>query len=283
MNLKEPPPIATWMLLHLAPGPSNKALRGDLLEGFRSGRSVAWYWHQVIAAVAIACIHELSNHGFLFCFAALWSVLAPAWNLLIDNIEHNSMLFGSMWSLAWPWSTGAALGLSLVIGSTFILAGEFLYLVLQGAITRSFSFRRIGRALGMSLCAFIAVSAVIFALPTLLHSSDNLTDRLSLVASITPSGPRYKAKPNIYYTYRFKQKLDKQSGKPVIVRSLVQMDANDFYSDSAQIAVAPSPLGEIRDTSIKAIVARIPYFVCLLCGLWGFSSRLDNCLKTIAV
>jgi len=282
MNPKEPPSLATWMLLHLTPGPRNEALGGDLLEGFRSGRSVAWYWRQVIAAISIACLRELNDHGSLLLFAALWSVLAPAWDFLIENIEHNPTVFGPMWNLAWPWSTGAALGLSLVIGSTCIWTGMFLYLVLQGAITRKFGVRHIGRALVMSLCAFTAVSAVLFALPMLLPSSAHFIDRLSFASSITPSGPHYEKRPNIYYTYRYRQEIDKQTGKPVIVRSLVSRDANDLYSDSSQIPPATSPLSEIKDTSARAIVARTPYFLSLLCGLWGVSLRFGNRRRSIA-
>jgi hypothetical protein len=187
------------MLLHLTPGPCNEALGGDLLEEFCSGRSVAWYWGQVIAAIATACFREIADHSFLLLFAAMWSMLAPAWDLLIEKIERNPTVFGPIWNLAWPWSTCAALGLSLIIGSTFIWTGMSLYLVLQGAITRGFGIRRIGRALAMSLCAFIVVSAGMFALSVLLPASNHLIDRLGFASSITPTGPHYEEKPNIYY------------------------------------------------------------------------------------
>lgn len=49
MNSPRPPLLATWML-RLVVGPHSESLEGDLLEGWRSGRSRAWYWRQVFVA-----------------------------------------------------------------------------------------------------------------------------------------------------------------------------------------------------------------------------------------
>jgi len=51
MNSARPPVLATWML-RLAVGPHSDALQGDLLEGWRGGRSYAWYWREVLVAVS---------------------------------------------------------------------------------------------------------------------------------------------------------------------------------------------------------------------------------------
>jgi hypothetical protein len=39
-------------MLRLVVGPHSESLEGDLLEGWRSGRSGAWYWRQVLVAVS---------------------------------------------------------------------------------------------------------------------------------------------------------------------------------------------------------------------------------------
>jgi hypothetical protein len=52
MILPRPPLIATWMLRHLTGGRHSEALQGDLLEAWHGGRSGAWYWRQVLIAVA---------------------------------------------------------------------------------------------------------------------------------------------------------------------------------------------------------------------------------------
>lgn len=48
--MRRPPRLASLMLERFAPG--NEALHGDLDEEFSSGRSSAWYWRQVMAAIA---------------------------------------------------------------------------------------------------------------------------------------------------------------------------------------------------------------------------------------
>lgn len=51
MTDRQPPAVATWLLQCAARG--NEALVGDLLEEYRHGRSAAWYWRQVLTAVAV--------------------------------------------------------------------------------------------------------------------------------------------------------------------------------------------------------------------------------------
>jgi preprotein translocase subunit SecY len=56
MTAIRPPALATWLLKHAAGG--NDALVGDLLEEHRRRRSDAWYWRQVLAAVALNLSRE---------------------------------------------------------------------------------------------------------------------------------------------------------------------------------------------------------------------------------
>jgi hypothetical protein len=48
--MRRAPRLASLLLERFAPG--NEALHGDLDEEFSGGRSSAWYWRQVIAAIA---------------------------------------------------------------------------------------------------------------------------------------------------------------------------------------------------------------------------------------
>ncbi len=170
MNRIDPPHIATWMLEHWTLGPSNNALAGDLLEEFRSGRAGrtrAWYWRQVIAAIAINCSREILNHRSVLLFAAVWSVISPAWLVLSVNKEVNTRAFGLMWEMDWPWSTICALALALVTSLAFIWSGMALYLIPRMVAARSFQLRRLARSLLQALPMFIAISAVPYALSLL--------------------------------------------------------------------------------------------------------------------
>ena len=51
---KTPPRIAMWMLKHFASANYRESLAGDLIEQRAHGRSRAWCWRQVIAALGLA-------------------------------------------------------------------------------------------------------------------------------------------------------------------------------------------------------------------------------------
>jgi hypothetical protein len=167
MNRFDPPYLATWMLEHWMLGSSNNALAGDLLEEFRSGRAGrtrAWYWRQVIVAIAINCSREILNHRSVMLFAVMWSVASPAWLVLSSNAEVNTRAWGMMWQMDWPWSTICAIALALVTSLAFIWSGMTLYLIPQMVAARSFNLRRLIRSLLQALPIFITTSAVPYAL-----------------------------------------------------------------------------------------------------------------------
>lgn len=183
MRSADPPSIATWMLEHWTPGLRNDGLAGDLLEEFRSGRKYrarAWYWRQVLAAIAIGCFREILNHRSAILFAVLWAIVSPAWVVLSTNTEAHSRAFGLMWQMDWPWSTICAIALSLATSLLFIWSGMALYLIARMSATRSFNMRTLARSLLLALPMFIAISAVPFALTLLFHSGHGLAYRRAI-------------------------------------------------------------------------------------------------------
>lgn len=152
-----PPRLATWMLLHLIPCDHDEALAGDLLECFRAGRSGAWYWRQVLTAIAIRWVGSLFRHLPVLFFAAAWAALAPAWQLLITRLYHTGNWIGPVWRLPWPWSTVCNFGLSTVGSLLFIWAGVVTYLLVLRSLSITPKQWSFGRAFAASLASYILI------------------------------------------------------------------------------------------------------------------------------
>lgn len=75
MRSSQPPIVATWVLTHF--GNRNEVLAGDLVEEYRRGRTVAWYWRQVIVAILVGCGDEIRTHKLLTVRAVItgWAAL----------------------------------------------------------------------------------------------------------------------------------------------------------------------------------------------------------------
>lgn len=54
MSERVPPKLASWLLRHGGSPFYGESLEGDLFEQYQEGRSRAWYWRQVAAAMGIA-------------------------------------------------------------------------------------------------------------------------------------------------------------------------------------------------------------------------------------
>ena len=65
MRTSNPPIAATWLLERLYAGEKSESLIGDLMECYGHGRSGAWYWRQVLAAIALSFCKEVRGHIFL--------------------------------------------------------------------------------------------------------------------------------------------------------------------------------------------------------------------------
>jgi hypothetical protein len=144
MKSRRPPALATWLLEQLSRRDRNEALEGDLLEQFGRGRSVAWYWRQVLAAVFESFLQELH----ILCGAAgltlLWvSVFVTSKQRLI-YISRSRLFqttFGWEVTLAWPVSVIAPITLIAVFSAVPLLVSLITYLV----IMRRFKLRQLLR------------------------------------------------------------------------------------------------------------------------------------------
>ncbi len=164
MNRTQPPHLATWMLEHLTTAGQDEPLAGDLLEEFRAGRSSGWYWRQIISAIAIGWARSVFEHRIVLLFAAIWSLLSPASELIFIRVFLQSGFVGPIVRLPWPWSTACFFGLSAVQGLLFVWIGSLLYVALLICARKSVDFRRLGRGFLISVVVYFFALACDFAL-----------------------------------------------------------------------------------------------------------------------
>lgn len=178
MKRREPPPAATWMLTHLGSGHRNDALYGDLLEEFKAGRSEGWYWRQVLAACGISWFSALSMRIPLALFALLWSMFAPAWKVVSDEVLSNAFFdrianfFGFIWILPAlvTWTAFQAL---------FLWAGIFAFVATLYVLGNTFSRAPLRRAVlvapviltAVSGCCFVLTNLYWWTIPGLAHTT----------------------------------------------------------------------------------------------------------------
>ena len=146
MNPAEPPRLARWMLEHFVPGDSIDALAGDLLEELRDGRSADWYSRQVASAIAIGWIRVLGARGMLILFAVLWSLLAPAWTVILDHLVSRPNPAEEFWRMDAPFSGLSSFGLWLGLNVVFLWLGMLVYFASYASFAKAFARHEIVRA-----------------------------------------------------------------------------------------------------------------------------------------
>ena len=254
MSRNEPPPLATWMLEHLTFGCRNEGLAGDLCEEFRSGRSGGWYWRQVFGAIAIGLCRAAGNHATVALFALLWSMLAPAWLLVVASLEQHVDLSSRFYRMDWPWSTVCDLGLLLLADLLFIWIGMVLYLVPDLLQTKGRRVRQIFRAFAASVPVLIVVSAALIAIP-------------KYFIDVQTSGRRSLGPVSSYAITHL--------NPPEVRRLAPQEEWSAQYGDPVVVPVV-SPFAAITDVRGASVLVRLPFFFVVLGGLWRVNPTERN-------
>src|SRR5579862_5377352 len=74
MRSRQPPRLATWLLKRLVSDERRESLMGDLIEQFHHRPSRAWYWRQVLLAIAMWTVGDLWDHKRLAFQAVMLNV-----------------------------------------------------------------------------------------------------------------------------------------------------------------------------------------------------------------
>ncbi len=260
MRRTEPPVLASWMLEHFTFGSRNEGLAGDLCEEFRSGRSGGWYWRQVLSAIAIRFTRSVGRNRTLILFAALWSMFAPAWLLIVSWVEEHAHLNERFYRMDWPWSSICDMGLLFVANLVFIWAGIVLYLLPDAFSTCGRRLWAIGRGVAASVPILMILWAALIVMPRYFFAVQT-TYQLSL-------GP-------VHETYIV---TDFSSMK------LIRIDPKDeWIAQFGDPIVVPeiNPLSAITDVRVSSILVRVPFFLVVLCALWRVSMFECNAQKEI--
>ena len=107
MKSTQPPRIARWLLEHFGCSPNNATVAGDLDERYHIGRSAAWYWKQVAAAIGVSFFKEIWNHKLRAVTAVisgwLFALMATHWFNTFLPFNHWPWLLPTRWIYPDGW------------------------------------------------------------------------------------------------------------------------------------------------------------------------------------
>lgn len=236
--------VAAWILEHVPPSKWSESLAGDLLEELEAGRSPAWFWRQVLDAVRIGAFQRLVRHRSMTLFAVAWAMPAPAWVLGFANLEQHFHLNLRFLSMDWPWSILCDWALLLAANLVFIWAGIFLYLLPRLWIRRRVGHPSLGRGMLASVPILLALWAALIVLPKYFL----LSDADHLFVSVANAYP-IQAAPHRDFAAQ-----------------------QEWAARHTALRIDHDPRYALADFRMAAISARLPFFLIVLCSLWGASS-----------
>ncbi|HEY2361557.1 MAG TPA: hypothetical protein VGK36_10600 [Candidatus Angelobacter sp.] len=185
MTPKHPPRLARWVLEHLITDEQKVALSGDLLEEFRSGRSIGWYWRQVAMAVIVSMARTLRLNWFALAFSALWVLPLPALEIYVLREMQLVRFFPQRWSYPWPYSTICDFGLTIGWKLLYLWLGITFCQIFFAIATRRTSVRQLVKGLCVSMAVYVttylAMLAYFLAFPHMYAVDLHRVNPISLV------------------------------------------------------------------------------------------------------
>jgi len=111
MSTMQPPEFPATLLKRVVPAEDHEVLLGDLAEEYQRGRSIAWYWSQILSAVVVGAFRDVRAHPLLALRAAavglvLFVMLIRVQLALRDVATGAGFMWGTTWiglPFYWHW------------------------------------------------------------------------------------------------------------------------------------------------------------------------------------
>jgi hypothetical protein len=131
MTTVQPPALAARLLKRLVPAQDHDALLGDLCEEYQRGRSIAWYWFQILVAIVVRSWKDVGAHTLVAGRAVITGLIAQmlllsAFSPLQNVLTGAGFMWGNRWiGLPWYWHWPYAQSLGMVMQGIWI-AGDVM-------------------------------------------------------------------------------------------------------------------------------------------------------------
>ena len=153
--MKPSPVAARWLLSRFA-SCTPAALQGDIEEEFQFGRSSAWYWRQVVGAIASGSVTAVRVHPFLALRA-----MATGWTVLLLFFAGGDLMAETLARYAWNWERSDGYGYG--VWWPFHIAGFVVSYVGFGLSAVAIVRTHAAHAMPMVLAYLVSVLSVLAA------------------------------------------------------------------------------------------------------------------------
>jgi hypothetical protein len=126
MTTVQPPAFAARLLKRLVPAQDHDALLGDLCEEYQRGRSIAWYWLQILVAIVVRSWKDVRDHTLVAARAIVTGLVAQmflpsAFSSLQNVLTGAGFMWGDAWiGLPWYWHWPYSASLVLIMQGIWI-------------------------------------------------------------------------------------------------------------------------------------------------------------------
>jgi hypothetical protein len=180
-------------------------------------------------------------------------MLAPAWLLTVARLEQHAHLDEFFSRMNWPWSTILDFGLILAANLLFLWSGILLYLFPDLWLNGNLRLRALARGIRASVPALLVLWLTLIVLPKHFVAVNAAEARAAMpMSAYPPQSPERLTLARLAAQRAWAM----HDGLTVPQIDAIENDRN----------AAPNALTDLR---LPALLARLPFFLVVLCTLWS--------------